>query len=130
MGEGDRRYNQAAIAYLVYGLIYLGGAIHLGRIGRGPEGGVWWYVVGGVMAFGFPYLIWKRFQWVTRILALLVLVRVLGLVRLALRTGHGTVPLPWGGEIETSHGASGFMIVALVTAFLLARAGWQARAAV
>jgi hypothetical protein len=124
-----RKYAQAAIAYLVYGLIYLAGAIYLGRIGKGPEGSVWWYLIGAAMAFGFPYLIWKRFKWVTRILAVLVLVRVIGLVRIAMRTGTETVALPWGGEIAVSHGAIAFMLVALVTSILLARAGWQRRPA-
>lgn len=120
-----RKYNQAAIGYLVYGVIYLAGAIYLGRIGRGPDGTLWWYVIGAAMAFGFPYLIWKRFKWMTRILTVLVLVRVVGLVRIAVRTGTEPVPLPWGGEIATSHGAIVFMLVAVATCVLLARAGWQ-----
>jgi hypothetical protein len=35
-----RKYKQAAIGYLVYGGIYLTGAIYLGRIGKGPDGTV------------------------------------------------------------------------------------------
>ena len=121
------KYTQAAIGYLVYGLIYLGGAIYLGRIGRGPDGTVWWYVIGAAMAIGFPYLIWKRFKWVTRILAVLVLVRVIGLVRIAARGGTEPVPLPWGGEIASSQGALLFMLIAMTTCILLARAGWAGR---
>ena len=120
-----RKYTQAAIGYLVYGIIYLTGAIYLGRIGKGPEGTVWWYVFGAAMAVRFPYLIWKRFKWVTRILAVLVLVRVFGLVRIALRAEPDLVPLPWGGEVATSHGAIVFMFIAATTCGLLARAGWQ-----
>ena len=77
------------------------------------------------MAFGFPYLVWKRLKWVTRLLAVLVLLRVIGLARIAMRGGAEPVPLPWGGEIATSHGAIVFMIVAALTSILLARAGWQ-----
>ena len=120
-----QKYHQASIAYLVYGLIYLAGAIHLGRIGKGPDGAAWWYLLGAAMAFGFPYLIWKRFKWVTRILAMLVLVRVIGLVRIAVRAGAEKVALPWGGEIAMSHGALVFMLVAVTTCVLLTRAGWQ-----
>jgi hypothetical protein len=120
-----RKYRQAAIGYLVYGVIYLFGAIYLGRVGKGPDGTVWWYLIGAAMAFGFPYLIWKRFKWVTRILAVLVLVRVIGLVRIALRAGMEPVPLPGGGEIATSHGVIVFMLIAVMTCILLARAGWQ-----
>jgi hypothetical protein len=120
-----RKYNQAAIGYLVYGVIYLAGAIYLAQIGEGRDGTAWWYLVGAAMALGFPYLIWKRFKWVTRILAVLVLVRVIGLVRIALRAGTEQVPLPWGGEITTAQGAILFMLIAAATGILLARAGWQ-----
>jgi hypothetical protein len=120
-----QKYNQAAVGYLVYGLIYLAGAIYLGRIGKGPEGSVWWYLVGAGMALGFPYLIWKRFKWMTRVLAVLILVRVIGLLRLAARGASDSVPLPWGGEIATSHGAIVFMLIAVLACVLLARAGWQ-----
>jgi hypothetical protein len=119
------KYTQAAIGYLAYGVIYLGGAIYLGRMGKGPDGMVWWYVIGAAMAVGFPWLIWKQFRWVTRILAVLILVRVIGLARIAVRSDTELVPLPWGGEIATSHGAIGFMLVAVATCILLARAGWQ-----
>ena len=121
-----RRFNHAAIAYLVYGLIYLGGAMYLGRIGKGPDGTVWWYLIGAAMAVGFPYLIWRRFTWVTRVLAILLLVRVVGLGRIVARSGD-SVALPWGGEIEMAHGAIAFLLIALVTSILLARAGWQRR---
>ncbi len=86
---------------------------------------MWWYLIGAAMAFGFPYLIWKRLKWVTRILAVLVLLRVIGLARIAMRGGTEPVPLPWGGEIATSHGAIVFMVIAVLTCILLARAGWQ-----
>jgi len=125
MDSGARKYTQAAIGYLVYGVIYLAGAIYLGRIGRGPDATVWWYVIGAAIALGFPYLIWKRFKWMTRILAVLVLVRVVGLIRVAVRAVAAPVPLPWGGEIATSHGAIVFMLIAVTTGVLLARAGWQ-----
>jgi hypothetical protein len=35
------------------------------------------------------------------------------------------VPLPWGGEVATSDGAIVFMLIAVTTCMLLARAGWQ-----
>ena len=124
-----RKYNQAAIGYLVYGVIYLAGAIYLAQIGEGRDGTAWWYLVCAAMALGFPYLIWKHFKWVTRILAVLVLVRVIALVRIALRAGTEQVPLPWGGEITTAQGAILFMLIAVTTCILLARAGWQRNSA-
>jgi hypothetical protein len=129
MDPQARQYRQAAIGYLVYGVIYLAGAIYLGRIGRGPDGTVGWYLIGTAMAFGFPYLIWKQFKWVTRILAVLLLVRIIGLVRIAVRADAEAVPLPWGGEIAMSHGAMVFMLIAVLACVLLARAGWPRRPA-
>jgi hypothetical protein len=125
MDLGARKYQHAAAGYLIYGVLYLAGAIHLARVGKRPDDTVVWYVIGAAMAFGFPYLIWKRFKWVTRILAVLVLVRVFGLVRIALRGDSEPVPLPWGGEITTSQGALLFMLLAVTTCILLARAGWH-----
>src|SRR4030095_8962288 len=116
MDRQARKYNQAAIGYFVYGLIYLGGAIYLGRIGKGPDGAVW-YLIGAAMAFGFPYLIWRRFKWMTRGLAVLVLVRVIGLARIAARAESDPVPLPWGGEIATWHGAVIFILTATPHAY-------------
>ena len=130
MDPATRKYHQAAIGYLVYGAIYLAGAVYLGRSGRGPEGSVWWYLIGAGMALGFPWLIWKQFTWVTRILAVLVFVRIVGLGRVAARSGAQPVQLPWGGEILMSRGAIVFMLIAMVTCILLARAGWQRSAAV
>jgi hypothetical protein len=129
MDPQARRYQQAAVGYLIYGLIYLAGAVYLGRIGMGPGGTVWWYVLGAVMALGFPYLIWRRLKWVTRVLAVLVLVRVVGLARIAVRSDAGPLPLPWGGEIAMSLGATIFALIALATCGLLARAGWPRRPA-
>lgn len=120
-----RKYQQAAVAYLVYGVIYLAGAIYLGRMGRGPEGSVWWYLVGAAIALGLPYLIWNQYTWVTRILSLLVLLRAVALARIAMRGGTEAVPLPWGGDMATWQGAILFMLVAAITGVLLARAGWE-----
>src|SRR5262245_19219202 len=125
MDHQARKYNQAAVGYFGYGLIYLAGAIYLGRIGKGPDANVLWYLVGAAIAFGVPYLIWRRFKWMTRALALLVLVRVIGLGRIAARAESDPVPLPWGGEIALWHGALVFMLIAVFTSILLARAGWQ-----
>lgn len=125
MDPQARKYRQAAIGYLAYGVIYLSGAVYLGRIGKGPDGSVWWYLIGAAMAFGFPYLIWKRFTWVTRILAVLLLMRVVGLARIAARADVDPVPLPWGGEIAMQQGAVVFMLIAVLTCILLVRAGWH-----
>lgn len=120
----SRKYRQAAIGYFVYGAIYLAGAIHLSGIGEGPAAGWIWFAVGAAMAVGFPILIWMEFKWVTRILALLVTVRVIGLLRIVSTGGEETVSLPWGGEIRMLHGAIVFLLIAAAECYLLIRAGW------
>jgi hypothetical protein len=123
-----RAYRQAALTYLAYGVIYLGGAIYLGTVGLGPPAAAWyWYVAGGALVVFLPVLIWKEFKWVTRILAVLVFVRVLGLTRIIIRDEGVMVPMPWGVELSQVYGAVAFLVVAAVTCLMLVRAGWSSR---
>lgn len=122
------RYRQAAVAYFVYGVLYLFGALYLVETGasiRGAESdSLWWFVIGAVMMVALPALVWMRFKWVTRILALLVVVRIAGLVRIIYGDAGETVPLPWGGEMPRVYGAAVFLTVAAAVCALLVRAGW------
>ena len=59
---------QAAIAYAVYGVVYLVGAIFELDNDRMRDfwGGIpWWvfYVVGTLFLVGFPFLIWRGLKW-------------------------------------------------------------------
>lgn len=129
MASTSKTYRDAAVGYLVYGLIYLIGAVYLARVGASPRamapGSTWWFVLGGLMVVVLPLLIWKEFKWLTRALAVLVLVRVVGLLRLMIRSDWEAVPLPWGGAMSEAYGAAAFLAVSLVVCMLLARAGWS-----
>jgi len=129
MEQSTRRYRAAAAAYFVYGLLYLAGAIYLGQVGASPRAlradSIWWYLLGGAMVVVLPLLIWKQFKWVTRGLALLVFLRVMGLARLFLSPGWDMVPLPWEGQISEAYGAGVFLVVSLGTCWLLVHAGWS-----
>lgn len=128
--EGDAarlRYRQAALAYLVYGIIYLMGAGHLGMTGatsRASESGAWfWYLTGAVFVLLFPWLISRAYIWFTRVLALLVCVRVYGLITVAAGpTAGDDLDLIAGLTVTKSIGAITFAAVAVVTVFFLARA--------
>mgnify|MGYP003577152112 CR=1 FL=1 len=120
-----RKYHQAAIVYLIYGIIYLVGALHLASVGAGPRGGAFWFILGGLMALIFPLLVWKGFKWFTRILAVFVAVRVLGLIRIVLDTTGEGVLMPWGGTFPVRLGAVLFLIIAGAACFMLIRAGWD-----
>ncbi len=52
-------YQQAAVVYLVYGLVYLGGASYLASIGRATRGSpVLWLAVGSIFEVGEAGVLW------------------------------------------------------------------------
>ena len=124
------RYRQAAITYLIYGIIYFSGAAYITAIGmtrRGFEG------IGGYIFFGialmfliaFPILIWRENKWFTRILSIVIGYRIFELFRIVFGDSDKMVPVPGGAEISMQVGAGIFLVVALVTMGMLIRAGWQ-----
>lgn len=125
MATRTQRYHQAAITYLIYGLIYLSGAVYLAETDVVARSGLVWFLVGLVFVLVLPPLIWKEFKWVTRILAVLVFVRVAGLVRVIASHAGETVPLPGGPVLSMQYGAAAFLVVAVVTGAMLIRAGWD-----
>ncbi len=125
MATQTQKYHQAALTYLLYGLVYLSGAVYLARMDVVARSGWVWFLVGIVFVLVLPPLIWYEFKWVTRILAVLVFVRVVGLGRTVVRVGGETVPLPWGGALPMRYGAVVFLLIAAGAGAMLARAGWN-----
>jgi hypothetical protein len=124
------KYHQAAVAYFIYGLLYLGGAFYAATAGvseRAVTSGsaVGWFVLGGLVVIVFPLLIWKQFKWFTRILAGLLVVRVGGLVYTLSTAAEAELALPGGGHLPVAHGTVVFLIITVVTCGLLIRAGWN-----
>ena len=71
----SRAYRRAALAYGVYGCVYLGGAVAALTPDRKTTffGVVpWWafYGVGALLLLALPVLIWREYMWLTRILSL------------------------------------------------------------
>jgi len=127
--EVEGRYRHAAVAYLVYGIIYMMGAGHLGMTGatsRASESGAWfWYLTGALFVLLFPWLISRGFMWFTRVLALLVCVRIYGLVAVASGpTASESLELVGDLTVTKSLGAIIFAAVAVVTVVFLARAAF------
>jgi len=125
MAPQTDKYHQAALTYLVYGFIYLNGAIYLAANDVVARSGWVWFAVGAAFILVLPPLIWYEYKWVTRILAVLVGVRVIGLGRTILNVGGETVPMPWGGALPMRYGAVVFLLVAVATGAMLVRAGWN-----
>ncbi|MBI2466209.1 MAG: hypothetical protein HYV62_00015 [Candidatus Rokubacteria bacterium] len=136
MATRDARFRQAAIAYVVYGILYMAGAIYLVSQGIGVRGmtgraaGIVWFVLGTLFIVVFPWFIAKGAQrrgylWFTRILTLLVAFRAFGVGQIALKPTIPSVPLPGGGEISMATGAWVFFLITLGTMVMLARAAWS-----
>jgi hypothetical protein len=121
----SRSYRRAALAYAVYGCVYLGGAVAALTPDRKTTffGVVpWWmfYVVGAVLLLALPVLIWREYMWLTRILSLGPAGKALALLwqqgRLVAETGSPDLfPLF-------------FAALAVAAACLLALAGFGAQA--
>lgn len=136
MTPRETRFRQAAVAYFVYGVLYMAGAIYLASQGIGTQrmtglaGGIVWFVLGTLFIVVFPWFIAKGPQasgylWFTRILTLLVAFRAFGVGQVALRPTIPTVPLPGGGEVSMALGAWVFFLITLGTMVMLARASWS-----
>lgn len=125
MPTRTEKYHQAALTYLVYGLLYLSGAVYLARMDVVARSGWAWFLIGMLFVLVLPPLIWYEFKWVTRLLAVLVFVRVAGLGR-TIVTGEGEfVPVPGGGKLPMRYGAVIFLLIAAITGGMLVRAGWN-----
>ncbi|AWT59153.1 MAG: hypothetical protein DF168_00333 [Candidatus Moanabacter tarae] len=114
-------YRRAAIMYLIYGIVYLLGAI----LQITPERmGVffgfvpWWafYLLGMLSVVFLPFLVWCRLKWFTRVLAFGPAIKSISLVFKQYRilvTGETPLFYNWL-----------FIFVALFAAIHLFQAGW------
>jgi len=114
-------YQRAAIAYIVYGSLYMGGAVAaLDEERKSTFFGFvpWWafYVAGALLLAALPVLVWRRYKWLTRILCFGPAVKALVLFW---RTGL---------DLRAGEGLDLFQVVFALTAVgaasLLAVAGW------
>jgi hypothetical protein len=135
----ETKFRQAAWTYFGYGLVYLAGAAYLTAIGLGARGGVrprgawlalFTLTVGALFVGLFPWLILRGarhrgYLWFTRCLAFFLGIRVLGVLQVAWAPTVPAVPLPGGGSVSMALGATVFALVALGTAYMLARAAWD-----
>lgn len=130
MATRQEKFRQAALSYLIYGCLYLGGAIYVavtGIVGRAmtTRSSVIWFGVGAILVVLFPWLISKGYVWFTRLLVFLVLLRAVGVSRVAIKPTIPAVPLPGGIEISMRAGAFIFLLVTLGASYMLARAAWD-----
>jgi len=132
MATRQEKFRQAALSYLIYGCLYLGGAIYValtGIVGRAvtTRSGVIWFGVGAILVVLFPWFISRGYVWFTRLLVFLVLLRAVGVARVVIKPTIPAVPLPGGIELSMRAGAFLFLLVTLGTSYMLARAAWDLR---
>jgi hypothetical protein len=139
------RYQVAARAYRIYGVIYWIGGFYLAMHGIGVRGGrvlqsgVLWLVLGLVFIVVIPYVLARRRAWFerwvlsrrdfARILTLFMALRAWHVLKVVLRPETATVSAPWGGEITFRAGAMVFLLVTVVALLLIGRAAWAEEAA-
>ena len=128
--SANPKYRLAAYAYLIYGVVYMTGATHLGLTGASSRASMdnsWlWYTIGALFMLGFPLMINRGFKWFTRALVVLMAYRIYGLVTImAGPTAAELVALPLLGEVSKFAGAVLFAIITAATAGVLARAAWD-----
>ena len=134
------RFQLAARAYLIYGVIYWIGGVYLAwhgvgvRGGRMTQAGIVWIVLGLALVIAIPYLLWRPRAWFerwvlsrrdfARILSLLMAFRAWEVLRVALRAETATVSAPWGGMVTFRLGAAVFFVVTIAALACVARAAW------
>lgn len=129
MATREERFRQAALAYLVYGVVYWLGGFYLFTRGVAVGGGVVWLLLGALLVVVVPWLVsrgarGRGYLWFVRILTLLVAYRSFRVARVALAPTLPSIPVPGGGESPMALWAWAFFLVTLVTAAMLARAAW------
>jgi len=135
----ERKFRQAAGAYLAYGVIYWVTALWLQLTVLPMRGPAVWFVVGAAIAVGVPWVLaaprpWFE-RWVlarrdfARVVAFLVALRAVLVARIAL-AGSESMRMPsfGGGVPPNAAGAWLMAVVAAATAVVLARAAWQREA--
>ena len=139
----ERRFRDAARAYLIYGIVYYVGGLYMLWHGVGVAGSMegrrinalaFWAIAGLVPMLGIPYLLARpraAFErWVlsrrdfTRIVALFLLFRSYKVGQVILDHHGGSVPAPWGGTITFQVGAVVFTLITLYALVMMIRAGW------
>jgi hypothetical protein len=138
------RYRAAALAYLGYGVVYLGGGLYLLSQGVGVQGGrtggssmLGWGVIGLLPLLAIPALLWRPWSWLgglasrrtfAWLVAVLLAIRAAKVGQIAV-LGGGSVPAPWGGVIAFQAGAIVFLLVTLAALAFVVRAAWRGEAA-
>ena len=140
--RADHHFRVAALAYVVYGIVYWIGGMWLlsqgvgvmgGRTGASPASSmVRWGAIGLIPLVVVPWLLSRRWSWLGGIvsrrtfawlLVVLLAFRAWKVSHVALQPDGATVAAPWGGALTFQAGAIAFLAVTLAALVAVARAG-------
>jgi hypothetical protein len=138
-------YRSAALAYVIYGLVYLVGGLYLisqgvGVMGASTSGAtartmLRWGLVGLLPLVAIPWLLSRPWTWfgglVSRrvfawLVAGLLAIRAFKVGEVALR-GGASVATPWGGQISFQVGAAVFLVFTVIALAFVVRAAAEPR---
>jgi len=138
-------YRAAALAYAIYGLVYLVGGLYLISQGVGVMGAptsgattrtmLRWGLVGLIPLVAIPWLLSRPWTWfgglVSRpvfawLVAGLLAIRAFKVGEIALR-GGASVAAPWGGPISFQAGAVVFLAFTVIALAFVVRAAAKPR---
>lgn len=141
-------YRAAALAYAIYGLVYLVGGLFLISQGVGVMGAptsgattrtmLRWGLVGLLPLVAIPWLLSRPWAWfgglVSRrifawLIAGLLAIRAFKVGEVALR-GGASVAAPWGGRISFQVGAAVFLVFTVMALAFVVRAAAAPRRAI
>jgi hypothetical protein len=138
-------YRAAALAYVIYGLVYLVGGLYLISQGIGVMGAptsgtttrtmLRWGLVGLLPLVAIPWLLSRPWTWfgglVSRrvfawLIAGLLAIRAFKVGGIALR-GGASVAAPWVGQISFQAGAGVFLVFTVIALAFVVRAAATSR---
>lgn len=129
-GAKRLRFKHAALAYLVYGIVYEGWAVYA-LYARGlPVRGLEYAFLGVGLALlmAFPWLLYQGHVWFARLLSALVAMRILAVVSVLSGVGAPNLARRALGGITRQESPELLYVVALavslVTLFFIVRAAW------
>lgn len=129
MTSRDAKFRQAAWAYAIYGVCYLGGGLYLAAMDIAPRAlrsGDWvWFIMGGIIVILFPWLLWRGFKWFARFLVIAMAYRAWEVLKVTLAPSIEAVTLPGGGSIPMTYAAGAFLVLTIGAGAMVARAAWD-----
>ncbi|MCZ6688648.1 MAG: hypothetical protein O7H41_03495 [Planctomycetota bacterium] len=123
------RFRAAAWAFFIYGLVDWSWAMRRGSLQIEGQTGAFWYGVGGLILVGVPWVLaggtqGRGYLWISRIVPLFVVLRMIDLARAIVTQESEEIPVPIIGHLSTGLAAQILLGLAAIALFFIVRAAW------